>query len=320
MPIRSSKDIFKTILDHYTLLFVFVAMVVVFTILVPSFFTISNFINILVTAASTGIATVGMAIVILQKGIDLSAGSVMYFGVILCSQLIGHGHSLIVFILVALLAGAVIGLINGTLITIFKVMPFIATYGTMILVRGVALTISGQKTIIFADPVSVQIISQRFLGIPVIVYLLFLVLIITSLILSKTQFGRQLYAIGNNEHAAEKLGINVKRNRLIAYVLCSAFASCAGLIAGAQSGTFNPTLGSGKEFVFISAAVIGGVSLSGGKARVFPSLFLGILIITAIESGLVMVSANPYLYQIIRGGLIVVAVIIDSIKYKGNLR
>ena len=309
-----------TLFERYALITVFLIMVLVFSILCPSFFSWNNFINVIVSAAATGIATVGMAIVIMQNGIDLSAGSTMYLGAIVCSKLMNHGYGVTVFVLVVLLTGAAVGTVNGVLITRFKVVPFIATYGMMMLVRGVALTMSGQRNVIFSDPVAAILATQQWLGIPVIVYVFFLVLVLAYIILTHTPFGRQLYAIGNDQRAAQKIGIRVQRSRLIAYMICGACAACAGLIVGAQSGAFNTSLGDGKEFTFISAAVLGGVSLSGGRAKVFPHLFVGILIITAVEAGLVMVSANPYLYKIVRGGLIAVAVIFDSFHSKGELR
>lgn len=308
------------LLETYALMFVFIIMVITFSILVPTFFTWDCFVNIIVAAAPMGIATIGMAIVILQGGIDLSAGSTMYLGAIACSTVIGKDYNISIFILLALAVGSLIGLVNGFLITRFRVLPFIATYGTMMLARGIALTLSGQKNIIFADPVASYLCSEKILGLPIVVLIFFLIILMTYILLNQTPFGRHLYAIGNNQRSAEKIGLKVKRVRIGAYVICASLASLSGLLFGAQAGAFNPSLGTGKEFVFISAAVLGGVSLTGGRCRVFPHLFMGIIIITAIESGLVMVSANPYLYQIIRGGLIAFAVIVDSIRYKGDLR
>lgn len=316
----TQKKTLRALLENYALLLVFVVMVLVFSILAPAFFSWNSIVNIFVSAAPIGIGTLGMAIVILQGGIDLSAGSSMYLGAIICSSIMGKGYGLIVFVFVSLLVGSLIGLFNGFLITRFKVLPFIATYGTMMLTRGIALTISGQKNIIFADPVATQLCNQKVLGVPIAAFVFILIAVLVAVLLGKTTYGRHLYALGSNQNSAERLGLNVKRMRLIAYALCAALASFSGLLSGAQAGAFNPGLGSGKEFTFISTAVLGGVSLSGGRCKIFPQLFIGILIITAIESGLVMISANPYLYQIVRGALIAFAVIIDSIRYKGELR
>lgn len=320
MTLPKKKLTMEGFLDKYALVTVFVVMVIVFSILSPSFFTLTNAVNVILSAAPVGIATIGMAIVIMQGGIDLSAGSVMYLAAIVCSKIMDKGLNVFVFILLALMVGAFVGAANGVLITKFKVLPFIATYGTMMLVRGIAMFLSGQKNVIFSDPVAKQIATGRLLGIPIIVYAFAAVLVLTWFVLSRTPFGRQLYAIGNDQRAAEKIGINVKARRMAAYIICSACAGAAGLIAGAQSGAFNTSLGDGKEFTFIAAAILGGVSLAGGKARVFPHLIVGILIITAVEAGLVMTGANPYLYQIVRGGLIALAVIIDSIHSRAELR
>ena len=310
----------ETFLDKYALVTVFALMVLVFTILTPSFFSFSNAVNILLSAVPVGIATIGMAIVIMQSGIDLSAGSAMYLAAIVCSKIMNKGCPVIVFVILALVVGGLVGAVNGVLITKFKVLPFIATYGTMMLVRGIALFLSGKRNIIFSDPVAQKIATGKILGIPVIIVIFAAVLVLTWFVLGKTTLGRQLYAIGNDQRAAEKIGINVVKRRMTAYIICGACAGIAGLISGAQAGAFNTSLGDGKEFTFIAAAVLGGVSLAGGKARVFPHLFVGILIMTAVEAGLVMVGANPYLYQVVRGGLIALAVIIDSIHSKAELR
>ena len=314
------KMTMERFLDKYALVAVFVVMVTVFSILSPSFLSFSNAVNVLLTAAPIGIATVGQAIVLMQGGEDISAGSAMYFAPVVCSFAMNKGMNVFVFVLIALAAGGVIGAINGTLVTKFKVVPLIATYGTLMLFRGAGLLLADQQTIIVSDEAVNGIATATLFGIPVLVLVFVFILVLAWFVLGYTPFGRQLYAIGNDQRSAEKIGINVNARRMIAYVICGALSGMAGLISCSQSSAITTSLGNGKAFTFIAAAVLGGVSLAGGKCRVFPHLIVGILIITAVETGLIMMNANPYLYQVVRGGLIALAVIIDSIHSRAELR
>ena len=314
------KFSFATLLERYALVLVFVLMVVVFTSIVPTFFSWNSLLNTLSAAAPMGIATIGMAIIILQGGTDLSAGASMYFGCITSYLLLEKAPSVPGYLLLAIVAGALVGLLNGLMISRFKVLPFIVTYGTMMMVRGVSLTLSKQKNIIFNNDCAKFISAENVAGVPLVVILFLLLMVAAWFMLNYTPFGRQLYAVGNNPRSAEKLGINIKRIRLAAYTICGALCGLAGILTGAQAGIIGTGMGDGKEFAFISTAVLSGVSLSGGKCKIFPNLLVGILIYTAIETGLVMSNANPYLYQIVRGGLIAFAVIVDCISYKGDLR
>ena len=312
--------IYRGLFEKYALFIVFIVIIATFYIMTPKFLTISNITNLFVQATPLGIAAIGMALVLIQGGIDLSAGSIMYLVIVLCSKLFNVGLGLVPFIAISIIAGAMLGAINGILISRLNVIPFIATLGAMALFRGIGLTLSDQRTILFTDDVVSIIVNTKIIGIPIVVVAFALILILAQFVFSYTQFGRQLYAIGNNEGVAIKIGIKVKQKRFIAYVLCGAFAGLCGLVTAAQAASIPPALGVGQEFIFISAAVLGGVSLYGGKGKIIPGVLLGVLIITTIENGLVLVGANPYSYQIVRGIIIALAVTIDSISYTGELR
>lgn len=311
---------FSLLLERYALIFVFLLMVCVFTSIVPTFFSWNSLLNTMSNAAPMGIATIGMAIVILQGGTDLSAGASMYFGCMLSYLFFGEQPSVFGYVAISLVGGAAVGLVNGWIISRFKVLPFIVTYGTMMAVRGLSLTLSRQKNIVFNDSCAKFLSSSSLAGVPLVIVIFLGVMLLAWIVLNYTPFGRQLYAVGNNPRSAEKLGINIKQIRFSAYIICGALCGFGGLLTGAQAGIISTGLGDGKEFAFISTAVLSGVSLNGGKCKIFPNLLVGILIYTAIETGLVMSNANPYLYQIVRGGLIAFAVIVDCIHYKGELR
>ncbi|MDR0878021.1 MAG: hypothetical protein LBN21_08210, partial [Treponema sp.] len=160
----------------------------------------------------------------------------------------------------------------------------------------------------------------KLFNIPVIIIIMVVVLIIFQLIISRTTYGRHLFAIGNNKIGARMIGIKVKRNIFFSYVICGALVGLSGFVSGAQIGAIAPTFAQGQEFVIISAAVLGGVSLFGGKGKAFPGAFLGTLVIMTIENGLVMAQANMYAYAVVRGIIIFVAVLLDSVQNKGEIK
>ena len=308
------------ILNKNMLLIALALVITIFSLIQPKFFSLENLLNILAQGTPLGIATVGMAIIIIQGGIDLSAGSIVYLSMVICSQLFKYNVGIEVYILISLACGAFLGAINGVLISYLNVVPFIATLGTQALFRGLGLTISGQKMSIFPESASSVIINTKVFGIPLMIVIFAMVLIVAQIVLSRTQFGRQLYAIGNNEGASLKIGIKIKKIRFIVYLIAGMLVGLGGLITAIQISAVPAGLAEGSEFNYITAAVIGGISLFGGKGTILPGVLLGVLIVTSINNGLVIIGANAYFYQIILGAIIAFAVAIDSINYKGELR
>lgn len=304
----------------YGIYIVFALVVIVFSTLTPKFYAVDNIINIFLQTASTGISVVGIVFVIITAGIDLSVGTTILFSAIISALLITRGYGLLTVVAGAIICGAIIGTINGFVISKWKVIPFIATLATMTFGRGITLYINKTKTLYCPGDVGDFIIKTRVLGIPVIVIALIFLAIIGQLVLNKTSFGRQLFAIGNNSAAAEKIGINVSRRIFFVYLISGVFAGLSGLVSAAQIGAVTPTLGQGQEFVIISAAVLGGVSLFGGRGSIIPGALVGAILITCIEDGLVLVNANPYAYTAVRGLVIFVAVMVDCFRNKGELK
>jgi len=294
-----------------------ILLILFFSLQTEQFTTLNNLINILQQAAALGIATSGMILVLLTAGIDISVGSVMYFASCLAGIVISRGMGLIPAILIALIGGGVIGALNGLAVAKFKIVPFIVTLATMSIARGLGLLVSRSKILFFFD-VSKIISVSRFLGIPVVVYLLIVILITVNFLLRRTQFGKQLFAIGNDKSGAEKMGINVERKIFIAYFICGILAGLAGFISSAQVSAVTPAFAIGNEFVVISAAVLGGTSLFGGKGNILPGALMGVIIVTIIENGLNITNASPYAYPVVRGVVIFIAVMVDSLKNSGE--
>ena len=306
----------------YGLFFVFIVLVILFSSLNENFFTVKNSINLLQQTTSTGIAAVGLVFVLLTGGIDVSIGSITFMTSVIAATLTSRGLGMAGAFIVSIGCGAVVGCVNGFFCSKLKMVPLIVTLAMLYIIRGGMIGIVGINRVAFTNPVGTALARMRLFNdfLPIIVLILIIVMIIGQLILVKTSFGRQLFAIGNNKIAAQKMGIKVERNIFISYVLCGAFAGLSGLISGAQVGVIPPTFATGTEFIIISATVLGGVSLFGGKGSDFPGAFLGVLIIMCIENGLVMASANMYAYTIVRGIVIFLAVLLDSVRNTGELR
>ena len=162
--------------------------------------------------------------------------------------------------------------------------------------------------------------DKSLFGISVLVYLALFILIVFHCILRYTPYGCQLKAQGNNHEAAQKLGINTTRNTLAAYIICGALCGLAGIMLAGESGGVPTSFAEGYEFILVPAAVLGGISLFGGKGTILPGCIIGILLINTIVNGLTMMSANPYVYTIVRGIIIFIAVMVDSMNYKGEIR
>ena len=312
---------FMDLFYKYGLYVVLVVLVVVFSLINPKFFTIPNGINILAQTVTVGIASCGLTFVVITRGIDLSMGSVMYITSVLITLLAGKGLGLVGAFALAMLIGIVIGAANGFFIAKLRISAIIVTLATLYAIRGLGIVIGGTGLIYFPSEISDALVFTRlFDTVPKLIFVLVAVMIITQVTLSRTIFGRQLYAIGNNAEAAKTSGVNVTRNLFLSYIVCGALGGLAGLVSGAQVGGISSTFAAGQEFVIIPATVLGGVSLFGGKGKAFPGAFTGVLITMCIENGLIMAKTDVYFYTMIRGVIIFVAVMLDCLQNKGEHR
>lgn len=318
--------VIKQILSTYGIALILVGMVILMTILKPeSFPTGKNILNILNQSAIVGIMALGMTIVIISKGIDLSVGSVLALaGVVAASLSQTEAASIKVFdnlgalpipiaILAALGVGTLCGLISGSFIAYTGIPAFISTLGMMTIARGaVFLYTKGQ-------PVSKLSEGMLFFGsnvfevvpVPVIVYAIMIV--ITAIILGFTRFGKSVYAIGGNILAAEVSGIKVKRNILLIYIYSGVTAAIASILFTGRVASVHPGAASGYELTVIAATTIGGTSHSGGIGTIWGAV-VGTLILSVLTNGFTLLSIDPYWQQIVQGMIIVGAVVLDMRK------
>ena len=297
----------------------FALIVLTFSLLSPQFFSGQNLLNILVQASSLGIIATGMTFVLLTAGIDLSVGSIMFLAGVVSAQMVVSGQPLWLACGAVLAVGLIFGLVNAVLVCKVRIVPFIVTLATFYVGRGLGLFLSQTRAINLPESF-LQIGSARFLGIPFPVLVLAGVVLVAHGLLTRTAFGRHIYAVGHSAEKARKAGLPVNRVLLSVYLISGFCAALGGLVAIAQLGAVSPTFGYQSEFVAIAAAVLGGASLFGGKGTVFPGTLVGAIFIQALQSGLVIVNANPYLYPLVTGSVIFLIVLIDSLRHRQQLR
>ncbi len=312
--------------------FALIVIVVVFSFLSPYYFTLSNFLTMATHVAIFGILAVGMLLVILNGGIDLSVGStVALSGVVAGFLMQGVTLSAIGVVLfppvwvVAVLTcalGAFVGAVNGVLIAKFKVPAFVATLGVMYVARGVALLITNGLTYNnlggrpdLGNTGFDWLGFNRLLGVPIGVVVLAVVAIIGSLMLTRAPFGRWLYASGGNERAAELSGVPVKFVQVTVYVLSGICAAITGLILSSQLTSAGPTAGASYELTAIAAVVIGGAALTGGRGNIRGTL-LGAFVIGFLSDGLVIIGISSYWQTVFTGAVIVFAVLLNAVQYR----
>ncbi|WP_411293380.1 ribose ABC transporter permease [Vibrio cholerae] len=290
-------------------------LVVVVSFLNPNFFTVDNLLNILRQTSVNAIIAVGMTLVILTAGIDLSVGSVLALCGAFAATLVAMEVPVLVAVPTALLAGAALGAISGIIIAKGKVQAFIATLVTMTLLRGVTMVYTDGRPIStgFTDTADTfaWFGTGYALGIPVPVWLMVVVFAGAWYLLNHTRFGRYVYAVGGNESATRLSGINVDRVKIGMYAICGLLAALAGIIVTSRLSSAQPTAGMGYELDAIAAVVLGGTSLMGGKGRIMGTL-IGALIIGFLNNALNLLDVSSYYQMIAKAVVILLAVLVDN--------
>ena len=288
---------------------------VIISILNPRFLTMGNLLNVFRQTSINAIIAAGMTFVILSAGIDLSVGSILGFSGAVGAKMLASGYNIWLSLLVAIVIGAVAGIVNGIIITRGKVQPFIATLAIMILLRGATMVFTSGRPI----PVSGEHISGVFrwigtgvvLGIPVPIAIMIIVFIVCYYILNHTQYGRHLYAVGGNEEASLLSGVNTAKIKILAYIASGILAAIAGIIVTSRLSSAQPTSGEGYELDAIAAVVLGGTSLVGGQGTIIGTI-IGALIIGILNNALNLMDVQSYYQMIAKAIVIIVAVLLDK--------
>ncbi len=311
-----NKKNIKTLISEYFIFIIFIALVVVLTIMKPSFISGRNLGNILKQASINGILAFGMMFVIISGGFDMSVGSTLAFAGVLAA-LLGKGQvPLIVPMVVAMVAGLAVGILNGVGIAVGNLPAFIMTLGTQTGIRGLALLVCGGNPVTGLSEQYRAIAAGTILGIPNLAVFLIVVIVICSFVATKTVYGRRVYACGGNVQAARVAGINTSFIRVSTFAIAGLLAGLCGFLMTSRVTIGQPTAGESYEMDAITACVVGGVSMSGGVGKPW-GVIIGTLLITVIANGLDILGVSAYWQKIIKGLIIVGAVLMD-VKGKGR--
>jgi len=320
-----SSTMVRNTLRKYGIVLVLILMIIFLSIIQPAFLSPTNIFNVLTQSSIFGIMSLGMTFVIISKGIDLSVGSVLALaGVVSASfgQVAGATEKyfpnlpvmpLIVPVFAALFIGAVCGFVNGWLLARTKIPAFIATLGMLTVARGFALIYTNGRPVSNLIPSLTALGGKIFNVIPVPVIIYFIMIVISHILLNKTRFGKNTYAIGGNITAAEVSGVNVPRYLILIYTYCGLLAGLAALVFAGRVASVHPGAADGYELTAIAATTIGGTSHSGGIGTIIGA-FVGAMVLSVLRNGFTLLGVNAYWQKVAEGLIIVVAVIIDMRK------
>ncbi|TCS03062.1 ABC transporter permease [Rhizobium sp. BK418] len=315
---RTSKKSGFTFSQHMNELSLFVAILVlyvVFTSTANGFLSFNNQINILRDAATIGIAAWAATLIIIAGEIDVSVGPMVAFISVVLAFLLQWGVPTPISFALAIVVGALLGSIAGALRAYCDVPSFVATLGLWSALRGTALFVTDALPVSIGRNDTLDALDRSVLGIPPAAIIMLVLFAIFAFVSRKTAFGRSVFAIGGNAHAAFLSGISVSGIRVALFAIAGAMAAISGILLVSRLGSGNATAATGLEFDVIAAVVVGGTSLSGGRGSMLGTL-LGVLVITLIGNGLVLLGINPFFQQVVRGLIIVIAVLanIQAIK------
>ncbi len=321
-----TRERMAAFIRKYLIVFIFLGMCVLLAVFSPnnSFLKPQNLINVVRQISVIGLLAIGVMLCIIALGIDLSLGSVLGFSAVVTASLVQQpdwkealypGTQLPAFIavLAGLGVGITLGAVNGSLIATFRIPPFIATLGMMTIARGLAYIYSNGRPVSTLRSEFLFIGGGDILGIPVPILVFGTVILLTHLMLNNTRFGRHVYAIGGNETAARVSGVNLGRTKILIYTFSGLMAGLGGVMLTARVQSATPGLGLGFELDAIAAAVIGGTSFAGGIGTVWGTV-VGALIIGVMNNGLDLLNVSPFYQQVVKGVIIIVAIIIDERK------
>ncbi|MDL1900987.1 ABC transporter permease [Anaerolineae bacterium CFX9] len=305
--------------DSLTIVSLFISLLVLclfFGSQTPFFFTQANLETLTRTIAVVGITSIGMTLVLISGGVDISVGSVAALAGVVTSQLwLNSGIPLGVSAVIGVLSGGLVGLFNGIIVSYFRINPLITTLATFSIVRGLAFVLSEGQTNLLSNEAFNFLGRGTIAGIPFSLIIMLLLYAIFALVLRYTAFGRNLYAIGGSAEASRLAGISVTPHLLIVFIISGLLAAFSGIISVSQLASSAPRAATGLEFTVITAVVLGGTSLAGGKGTLIGTL-IGVIILRVLDNGLVLMSVSSFYQEVARGVVLILAVSFDQVRIR----
>lgn len=297
-------------------LFILIVMFIIFSALSPAFLKYQNLINILRQVSTTAIVTVGFSMLLIIGGLDLSVGSQIAVMGVVTGLLLQKGVPAVIALLIGILLTTAIGIFNGWVIVKTDIPPMMATIAMMTALRGVAYILCGGYPIYDMPKTIINIGQGLVLGfIPVPVIIMLVIIVIGTIVLNKTYLGRYFFAVGNNDEATRLCGINVSKVKIIAYGITGLLTGIAGAITMGRVSSAQPAAGDAFEMDVLTAAVLGGVSVNGGRGSI-PLAMLGVLVIGVLTNGMQLIGVNDYWQKLVKGAILLIVIVLDSVRVK----
>ena len=314
------RAVFMFLRHNLGIMLVLLLLVVLLSALSPVFLTPNNLLTVLKQISHNMCLALGMTLVIILGGIDLSVGAlVAMIGTVTVGLIVNQGVPIFVGILMGLFLGIICGAINGGFVAFFKLPAFIVTLSMMNIARGVAYIYCGGKTTRIMDERFVKIGTGSLGLVPVPVIYMLVMIVIFSILLNKTKFGTYIYAIGGNREAARLSGVPIKLTEIAVFTIAGFMASFAGIVLAARMYSGQPSVGDGHELNAIAACVLGGISMSGGVGRIGGTV-MGVLVMGVINNGLNLLNVSTYWQYVAKGAIILIAVMVDWMKQRSKVK
>ncbi|MEF2966670.1 ABC transporter permease [Paenibacillus sp. M1] len=317
MKVKANNAFTSMLKNNIGIIFVLLIMCVILSITSPVFLTTDNLISVLRQVSNNVFLALGMTLIMILGGIDLSVGAIVAVsGTLTVGFIVNNGISIPVAIALGVLIGVLLGFFNGIIIAQFKLPAFIVTLATMNIAQGIAYIYSGGRSARITNDTYTLIGTGKLFGfLPLPVLYMIILIIIFMVLLNKTRFGTNIYAIGGNREAARLSGVPSKKVEIAVYTISGLLAALAGVVLSARMYSGQPSVGSGYEMDAIAACVLGGVSMAGGRGRISGTIF-GVLIIGIVSNGLNLMGVSSFWQLLVKGLIILIAVLIDAQKGK----
>ncbi|WP_244847238.1 L-arabinose ABC transporter permease AraH [Caballeronia sp. SL2Y3] len=317
IPQRSDKQKWWQQITEYSLIVIFIVMFVTMSLTVDHFFSIENMLGLALSISQIGMVACTMMFCLASRDFDLSVGSTIAFAGVLCAMVLNATNNTFIAIIAAVAAGSVIGFVNGAVIAYLRINALITTLATMEIVRGLGFIVSHGQAVGVSSDTFIEMGSLAMLGISLPIWVTLACFVVFGVLLNQTVYGRNTLAIGGNPEASRLAGINVERTRVWIFLVQGAVTALAGVILASRITSGQPNAAQGFELNVISACVLGGVSLLGGRATI-SGVVIGVLIMGTVENVMNLLNIDAFYQYLVRGAILLAAVLLDQLKNRGS--
>lgn len=314
---KKTKNPFQQALSDYSLVLIFIVMFIGLSMTVPYFFSRQNMIGLGLSVSQIGMVACTMMFCLASRDFDLSVGSTVAFCGVVCATVLNMVDSIVVGVAASLACGLIVGWVNGAVISYLRINALITTLATMQIVRGAAFIASGGQAVGVTNESFFNLGTSMVLGVPTPIWITVLCFVAFGVLLNKTVYGRNTLAVGGNPDASRLAGVNVEKTRVYIFLIQGGIAALAGVILAARITSGQPNAAQGFELSVISACVLGGVSLMGGRATI-SGVVVGVLIMGTVENVMSLLNVDSFYQYVVRGTILLVAVLIDQLKNRSE--